>query len=357
MSAESMDWLNRFTLVGYTEKRGNAWTYRADNEYSVANHYPGAIPVGDVETKLLYWDALELPFTISLPEFLGPDGVTAARTITVPDRKAIVHPETGDVLGVFRESYGTTQYRHALIEKLSEIVGESRGDLGVGSAGLLKRGAVAWVMLESPENRVMPNGFAFREHILATTSHDGTLANTYTECSTAVVCDNTFAAAMSERGRRYTSKHSKRATIDIDGAREALGILVEGGNAFEAECMALTRKKVSAQKFGAFVEAWAPLPTDMKNTRGTTVAEKKRATLTELYKSDERVTPWRGTAFGIVQAVNTYGQHYAAVRNGADDEKGKGAIRYARSVLGAADGTLAQQGADTRRIMASVGIL
>jgi phage/plasmid-like protein (TIGR03299 family) len=207
-------------------------------------------------------------------------------------------------------------------------------------------------MLESPENRVMKNGFAFREHILATTSHDGTLANTYTECSTAVVCDNTFAAAMGERGRRYTSKHSKNAVIDIEGAREALGILVEGGNAFEDWAMSLTKKRVSAQKFGEFVEAWAPVPEDPKNNRGRTVAEKKRATLTELYKSDDRVTPWKGTAFGVVQAVNTYGQHYAAVRNGADSESGKGAIRYARSILAAADGTLAQQGA-SRLVQAS----
>jgi hypothetical protein len=59
----------------------------------------------------------------------------------------------------------------------------------------------------------------------------------------------------------------------------------------------------------------------------------------------------------VVQAVNTYGQHYAAVRNGADSEAGKGAIRYARSILAAADGTLAQQTVETRKIMESVGIL
>lgn len=357
MSAETMDWLNRYTLVGYTDKRDTAWHYRKGNVDSELNHYTGAIPVGDVESRLFYWDALPLPITVTIPEQLTASGVTEARTLTVPDRVAIVHSETGDVLGVFRDSYKVTQYRDLLVDKLAELVGESRGDLGIGSAGLLKGGAVAWVMLESPENRVAKNGFAWREHILATTSHDGTLANTVTECRTAVVCDNTFAAAMGEGGRRYKSKHSKRAIFDVEDAREALGILVEDGNAFEAEIMELSRKRVTLAKFGEFVEAWAPLPDKAENKRGITVAENKRAALTELYKSDDRVTPWKGTAFGIVQAVNTYGQHVAQVRNGSDDEGSKGAIRYARSVLGAADGTLAQQGADTRKIMEKVGIL
>lgn len=357
MSQETMDWLNRYTLIGYTDKRDTAWHYRAGNADSVANHYAGAVPVGDVESKLFHWEALALPFHVTIPEQLSASGVTEARTLEVPGRVAIVHSETGEVLGVFRDTYKVTQYRDLLIEKLAELVGESRGDLGIGSAGLLKAGAVAWVMLESPENRVTPNGVAFREHILATTSHDGTLANTVTECRTVVVCDNTYSAAMGEGGRRYSSKHSKRSVFDVENARQAVGILVEDGDAFEREVMALAKKRVSAAKFGEFVEAWAPLPADTKNTRGTTVAEKKRATLTELYKSDDRVTPWKGTAWGVMQAVNTYGQHYAAVRNGSDDEKGKGAQRYARSVLAAADGSLAQQGNDTRRIMAAVGIL
>jgi hypothetical protein len=99
---------------------------------SEANHYKGFVPVGDVASKLFYWDALALPFYVNLPEFLGTDGVTEARTVEVSDRVAIVHPETGVILG--RSGSPTvTQFRDALIEKLSQIVGESRGDLGIGS--------------------------------------------------------------------------------------------------------------------------------------------------------------------------------------------------------------------------------
>lgn len=36
------------------------------------------------------------------------------------------------------------------------------------------------------------------------------------------------------------------------------------------------------------------------------IAEKKRAGLQKLYTHDLRVAPWAGTAYGVLQAANTY---------------------------------------------------
>ena len=45
MSKETQEWLNRNVLIGYTERRGNAWHYRASDQGDEPNHYPGAIPL------------------------------------------------------------------------------------------------------------------------------------------------------------------------------------------------------------------------------------------------------------------------------------------------------------------------
>ena len=55
--------------------------------------------------------------------------------------------------------------------------------------------------------------------------------------------------------------------------------------------------------------------------------------LTRLWDHDARVAPWRGTAWGVVQAVNTYVHHEQTVR---------GTDRADRNMLRAVDG-----GADT----------
>ena len=40
----------------------------------------------------------------------------------------------------------------------------------------------------------------------------------------------------------------------------------------------------------------------------------KRDTLSTLYRADPRISPWAGTAHGVLQAVNTYDQHNGVIR-------------------------------------------
>ncbi len=55
MSKESLQWLNTNTLIGCTDKRGTAWHWRAEEQSGQSNHYPGAIPVPDVQDRLFGW--------------------------------------------------------------------------------------------------------------------------------------------------------------------------------------------------------------------------------------------------------------------------------------------------------------
>jgi hypothetical protein len=48
--------------------------------------------------------------------------------------------------------------------------------------------------------------------------------------------------------------------------------------------------------------------------RSHTIAEHKRESLTKLWNHDTRVAPWRGTAYGVIQAVNTWAHHEQTVR-------------------------------------------
>lgn len=65
-------------------------------------------------------------------------------------------------------------------------------------------------------------------------------------------------------------------------------------------------------------------------SRARTSAEKKRDGLSRLWNHDARVAPWKGTAWGVVQAVNTWTHHEQTVR---------GAARTDRNMLRAVDGT------------------
>lgn len=45
-----------------------------------------------------------------------------------------------------------------------------------------------------------------------------------------------------------------------------------------------------------------------------TLADKKRMELLALYRNDTRVAPWAGTAFGVMQAFNTWEHHVKPTR-------------------------------------------
>jgi hypothetical protein len=58
-----------------------------------------------------------------------------------------------------------------------------------------------------------------------------------------------------------------------------------------------------------------------RGTKDLTLAKTKRQGLEQLYRYDDRVAPWTGTAHGVLQAVNTYEHHEGTVRGGSRPER------------------------------------
>lgn len=318
MSKETLEWLNENTLIGFTDKRGKAWHYRE----GAGNHYTDAVPVEDVHTRLFSWTAEERPLYVPG----GPD----EDMVRVPDRKAVVRSDNAHVMGIFKSGYQPHQYGEWLVHNVGSILD---ADLRIGSAGLLKGGAVAWVSVEVPDTIVTPEGVAFRPNLLAATSFDGSVATTYKRVITNVVCDNTMSVALNEGGGQvHKIRHSKNSMGKLENAREALGIIHGAAEEFEAEVQRLTRKEVTPRTWDRILDAIAPLPehNGEARTRALTMAENKRDQLTQLWNHDPRVAPWSGTAFGVWQAVNTYQHHVAIVR---------GAGRAERNMMAAVDGS------------------
>jgi phage/plasmid-like protein (TIGR03299 family) len=319
MSAESLQWLNANVLIGYTDKRGHAWHYLASAQGAEPNHYPGPIPVEDVRRRLFYWRAKEAQVTATVTD---EDGVLS---IVDPSRKAIVRPDTGTILGVFKEGYKPHQFDEWLLDSVATLLDD---ELQIGSAGLLRGGAVAWVTIEVPENVVTPEGVAFRPHLNAATSHDGTLATTFNRSISLPVCDNTLAAALADPHARLKVKHSRYSVLKLQDAKTALELVYQTADDFSQQIAALCAVKVSDREWAKCLDGLVPVPE--QDGRGKTLAEGKREVLQRLWDHDSRVSPWRNTAFGVVQAANTAWHHEWHARGN----------RVERNLLCALDGSV-----------------
>lgn len=320
-----MQWLNNNVLIGYTEKRGNAWHYRAAEQGEESNHYTGAIPVADVLSRLFHWHAVESPVFVPA----GDD--KPGEFVPVPGRKLILRSDTRADLGAFKEGYKPHQYDEWLVHNVANLLDTSKDELGIGSAGLLKGGGVAWVEVTMPETCVTPEGFAFRPYLLAATSFNGSLATTYGRKVQATVCDNTLAVALSEKGQQVKVKHSTNSLARLGDVRETLQIIHGIEEEFSAQVAALCSTKFSEQNFESLLDLVSPIPRpeDAKTTRAITLAENKRDELTRLWNHDERCAPWRLTAMGALQVFNTFNHHSMNVR---------GMSRPERNMLNAVNG-------------------
>jgi phage/plasmid-like protein (TIGR03299 family) len=314
-----MEWLNRNVLIGQTDKRGTAWHHRADLQGDEPNHYPGFIPVGDVQRRLFGFEQVPRKVGILVPDVFGTvdvDGV--AHRFVLDDAHMAVADDDDTVLGIHASEYAVHTFNEWLLDNMATILDDT---LGISSAGLLRKRRQAWVEVSMPENVDTPEGVTFRPNLLAFTSHDSTLSTTYKRTIGLVVCDNTLAARIGEDGQEVRYRHTSGSITRVAEAREALGIIYSAAEDFQTELTVLCNTTVTDAQWQKVLDAMFPYPRDeatgkvVESGRSFTMAANKRESVDQLYRYDVRCQPWTGTKFGVVQAFNTWKTHKATARN------------------------------------------
>ena len=322
MSRETSEWLNSNVLIGCTDRRGNAWHYRADQqtpwsftmddgttEIGVGNHYSGGIPMHHVIGRLFNWEALTAPVYAAMD-----DGTF----VEIPNQKRVYPSDNPPhTFWIAKDSYAPHDYSDSLVGVVSDIVDVPGSDLVISSAGLLKQRGIAWVEVSVPESITTPEGIEFRPNLLATTSLNGTVATTYKRTCTDVVCDNTRSIALAEEGQEIRVRHSRYSNLKLADAREALAIIHTTADDIEAEFKALCEIDVTDRQFSDIIGALTDPPKGKElGKAGLTLKEKKMGELAQLWNNDNRVSPWKGTGYGVIQATNTWEQHFKSTRRG-----------------------------------------
>jgi len=140
------------------------------------------------------------------------------------------------------------------------------------------------------------------------------------------VCDNTRELALCETGQEFKVKHSRNSHAQLGPARQALAMVHTLAEDFAQEVARLCQMEVTQSQWAAFLDAHIPrvhATTGLPLAgRSQTIADTKRDSLTTLYASDPRVSPWAGTAHGVLQAVNTYQHHEGVVRGERAERNG-----------------------------------
>jgi phage/plasmid-like protein (TIGR03299 family) len=251
--------------------------------------------------------------------------------------------------GCSKNGYKIHQYDQWLLDNVSTILDDT---LSISSAGLLRGRAVAWVEVSVPESITTPEGVQFRPNLLACTSLDGSLATTYKRTVQLTVCDNTMAAALGERGQTVKVKHSRNSLTKISDVRHALAMVYDTADTFAADVARLTATPVTNIQFKQVIDRLVPVDPDA-SPRARTMAETKRAEINRMYRYDSRVVPFTGTAFGVLQAFNTWRHHEQGGLTGTTNTE-KQAARADRNAYRAVTGETEREDAAVAAVLADV---
>jgi phage/plasmid-like protein (TIGR03299 family) len=226
-----------------------------------------------------------------------------------------------DLVNCPKDSYRIHQYMdalHGFVQRVAE-------GAEVGSVGTLKHGAVAFLQAVLPGEYEVA-GYGYTPYITAATSSDSSIASTYSTGAIGAVCDNTLDQAMAGALTKFKIKHSRHSALKAQEARDKLGIqLAQVAEQMGETIEDLLKIDVSEKDFELWLDEMVPLPEAANKIgkngrvgspgRGYTMAETKRDELSRLWVKDAKVKPWAGTAFGIVQANNTWTTWESTVRN------------------------------------------
>lgn len=306
-------------LYGFADEVRDLGTgaWQAYNQAANVTAYGGEVPI-DAVKALIDYPLIEGPLQTTM---LGPDGDPVL--LDDPDRKVIVRGDTGALFGVFKKGYQIHQPGEWLYRTLENLLDD---DLKVGQARLIRGGAVALITVENPDTREAGSTGAepvkFRPYLTAMTSHDGSYATSYFTGNVMLQCLNQMGHLMRDaKGHQHKVRHSSNSLGQLGAVRDRLGLVVaRTGDAFAAEVERLTAEYVSDATWTQFVRALTGVD-DKPEGRARSLAESQIVKLDELWHNDPRVAPWKNSAYGVAQAVNTAQQWAFNVKGATRDER------------------------------------
>ncbi|HWL10552.1 MAG TPA: DUF932 domain-containing protein [Planctomicrobium sp.] len=238
--------------------------------------------------------------------------------IPVPQRKAVVHSETGNILGVVGNSYVPVQNAQAF-GFLDSVVDE--GELRYHTAGALGLGEKVWMLAKLPEEiRVKNSEDVTEQFLLLSNSHDGSSSLRVFFTPIRVVCANTLGMAERRgRGQGISIVHKGNLDMKVRQAREVLGMARRFYSDLSERIDRLASHSPSRRQLELYFETLYPDGTDSKNRR----AENVRKELFRLFESGrgQNIPQIRSTTWAAFNAVTEFVDHHRSTRGRSAQER------------------------------------
>lgn len=243
------------------------------------------------------WEVAKAPLYTKLPS--KRQWITSTEEVELKGKFATYRTDTNKVLGTVGKSYRVVQ-NEELFDLAEDLL--DSGEAKYETAGSIRSNRVVFITVRL-ERPMKIADVDFEPYLVLASSHDGSLSARAMVTPTVVVCANTLRLAMNNAKYEYRIKHTNSANVRLNQVREALGMTFDTYDLFELEIDKLISTDVTRPQFEKIVEGLFP---DSESVRGTTMATTRREEVRATYMHDPAAAPYQGTAWGVINAVNTW---------------------------------------------------
>ena len=217
---------------------------------------------------------------------------------------ANVRSDTKEVLGTVKNKYRISQNAETFAF-MDAIIQNSKGiECRYETAGSLFNGRKVFMLVRLPETDIL--GDEIENYLFLSNSHDGTSGLTCGITNIRVVCNNTLQMAAKGAQRIWKIRHCASLKDKLIEAEESLGLALTYQERVAEDAEKMAQKKIDEKKF--FEVFFKKLDLAEKNR------EKVMNSILELYTGKDDLQNFRGSAWGMYNAVADYVSNSEPIR-------------------------------------------
>ena len=221
--------------------------------------------------------------------------------------KANVRSSDGKILGIVTDRYKIVQNKDAFAFT-DMLLGEG---VRYETAGSLSDGKRVWLLARMDTTKIC--GDDVTPYLVFTNSHDGTGAIKVAMTPIRVVCQNTLTMAIKGAKRTWSTKHCGDIDGKLEDAKNTLNLANRYMENLKEQSDILTQIMVVNPVFVEFLHNMFPI-SDNASERQIRNIEYQRNALRDIYENKDDIKKFKGTAYGVINAVADFVPHFRPLR-------------------------------------------
>lgn len=232
--------------------------------------------------------------------------IPGGQKMEIAGQRANVRDTDNKVLGLVSDRYKIVQNSEAF-DFTDSLIGEG---CRYETAGALFGGKKIWLLASLPEQKILDDEVI--PYVCFTNAHDGFGAIKACCCTVRVVCNNTLNLALSTAPRVWSCKHIGNLSSKIDEAKRALEFAESYNKELAEFAMRAANTTITEEKQNQILSELFPVADDASDRTKRNVQDAVNDFKSCIVAVD--LSPFYGTAWGLINAASDYVYHKPASR-------------------------------------------